>query len=309
MSYKTRIATLSIICFSIILALTGWLAYSGACKYEHENEKLTDRLHTAPKVVNLLKYLAELGTFGEYEGYSKEMNELNAIISASKKYRQQANIATIAFFILSGIFSLLIYASSSDKKPFIATMLIISSIALGVGLFAPILMIVTYKDIPILGNIVFHFQSKGIITTIKMLFTSGNILVAIPLALFSVAVPFLKTLVTALALTGSGKSSTMHIIKSIGKWSMADVFVVSLLLTYFTINKDKSTNAELQIGFYFFLGYVIFSIIAASLLTRATYEGKTLFDDTGSDTDIWGEPSTEAKKADPFGDNDDDPFC
>ncbi len=161
-------------------------------------------------------------------------------------------------------------------------------------------MIVTYKDIPVLGQVVFLFQSKGIISTIMTLFNSGNALVAIPLTLFSVAVPSLKTLVMGAALLGptqSASSKSLKLIRRIGKWSMADVFVVALLLTYFTVNKDKSTNAEVQIGLFFFLGYVIFSMIASQWLSH-TSNKRTRFDK--QDIDIWGEPKRAIKRTDLF---------
>jgi hypothetical protein len=301
MSYRIGITILAVLCFSVLLIGTAYHAYSEACLYEREAEKLTDRLHTAPKVISLLKYLAEQFSFGNYGGYSEEIRQLNAIIAAMKKHKHDANTATLIFWGISGIF--LLFAYVSDRKFFVAAMWLLSLITLVTGLFAPILMITTYKDIPIIGHVVFFFQSKGVITTIKTLFGSGNILVAIPLFLFSVVVPFLKSLLTGIALLGSDQSPAMVLIKRIGKWAMADVFVVALLLTYFTLNRDKSTTAEIQTGFYFFLGYVIFSMLAANLTVHPAYERKPKLTD---DTDIWGRKGI--KETDPFREYDEDPF-
>jgi len=278
----------AILCFLFISMLlwAGWTAYSEAREYERKTGELTDRLHTMPKVKNLLRKAGEFITLGIYNGYSKEVKDLNEVIAAAARHKKRATVATIAFFVLSGISLLFIYVVISDKAFFIGTMLLISSVALTVGLSAPILMIVTYKDIAVLGKVVFLFQSKGIITTIETLFTSGNIPVAIPLFLFSVMIPFLKTLIMGLALLGPGQSlasQSLCMIRRIGKWSMADVFVVALLLTYFTVNKDRLTNAEVQIGLYFFLGYVILSMIASLMLTHQEnvsspkFKGYTLF--------------------------------
>ncbi len=256
-----------------MLLATGWIAYSAACDYERQTEVLTDRLHTQPKAISLLKHITESVTLGIYSGYSQELEELQTIVAARDSDKERAILATLVFFLLAGVLLVFIYAFISNKAFFfILTMLMVSSMALAVGLFAPILMIVSYKDVPLLGHVVFMFQSKGIITTIEMLLTSGNLPVAIPLLLFSVIIPFLKTLVMGLALftpVGTMASQSLRLIKYIGKWSMADVFVVALLLTYFTINKDQSTYAEVQIGLYFFLGYVILSMIVSHLLTHA----------------------------------------
>jgi len=264
---------ITIIYFLLILMLlaTGWIAYSAACDYERQTEVLTDRLHTQPKAISLLKEIFEGITIGIYGGYSQELEELQTIVAARDSDKERAILATLSFFLLAGVLLVFIYAFISNKAFFIFAMLMVSSMALAVGLLAPILMIVSYKDVPLLGHVVFMFQSKGIITTIETLLTSGNLLVAIPLLLFSVIIPFLKTLVMGLALftpVGTMASQSLRLIKYIGKWSMADVFVVALLLTYFTINKDQSTDAEVQIGLYFFLGYVILSMIVSHLLTH-----------------------------------------
>lgn len=274
----SRKITIAILCFSFIpmLLAAGWTAYSAACGYERKTGELTDRLHAMPRVKSLLKKAGEFVTLGVYKGHSKEIEELNAIVADRKSYQQQAAVATITFFLISGVFLAFIHVFVSSRSLFTGAMLIVSSIALAVGLAAPILMIITYKDITLLGRMVFLFQSKGILTTIETLFNSGNILVAVPLFLFSVMVPFFKTIVMGVALLARDHQSSfagrsLDIIRRIGKWSMADVFVVSLLLTYFTINKDRFTNAEVQIGLYFFMGYVILSMIASYLLTHSGY--------------------------------------
>ncbi|HDN26344.1 MAG TPA: hypothetical protein ENG03_04485 [Thioploca sp.] len=256
--------------FIIMLLASGWMAYSAAGNYERKTEELTDKLHTKPKVKTLLKWLAEGATFKIYKGYSTELEEVEALMAEIEIYKKRAIFATIAFFVLSVFFLAFVYWLISKPALFILTLLVISSIALAVGLFAPILMIVGYKEMPMLGEVVFLFQSKGIITTIGTLWTSGNVVVAIPLFLFSVMIPFLKTLLMGLALFGHALASkSLHLIKYIGKWSMADVFVVALLLTFFTLNKDKSTDAQVQIGLYFFACYVILSMIASHLLTKS----------------------------------------
>lgn len=251
------------------LLASAWIAYSAARDYERFSLELTDRLHTKPKAISLLKMLVQTLTFKMYEGYSQEVEKLQTLIAKSEKAQKLTISATIAFFVLSGVLLAFVYFAVSKKTLFIFTLLMVSLIALMVGLFAPILMIVSYKEIPVLGQVVFFFQSKGIITTIQTLWISGNFIVAIPLFLFSVLIPLLKTLLIGLALFGHRVASkSLYVIKRIGKWSMADVFVVALLLTYFTVNKDESTDAQVQVGLYFFMSYVIISIIVSHLITK-----------------------------------------
>ncbi len=54
----------------------------------------------------------------------------------------------------------------------------------------------------------------------------------------------------------------------IGKWSMADVFIVALLLANLSLNTDEYTDAKMQMALYFFSIYVILSIIASFVSRR-----------------------------------------
>ena len=52
----------------------------------------------------------------------------------------------------------------------------------------------------------------------------------------------------------------------IGKWSMADVFVVGVFLAFLATKNNEAINAELEIGFYYFTAYCIVSIIGIQVL-------------------------------------------
>ena len=51
--------------------------------------------------------------------------------------------------------------------------------------------------------------------------------------------------------------------KTIGKWSMVDVFVVAVFLVYLTANKAETSRAEVEVGLYFFLAYVMVSMLVS----------------------------------------------
>jgi len=44
---------------------------------------------------------------------------------------------------------------------------------------------------------------------------------------------------------------------------MADVFVVAIFLVYLTANKGDVSRAEVEVGLYFFLSYVILSMLVS----------------------------------------------
>ena len=58
------------------------------------------------------------------------------------------------------------------------------------------------------------------------------------------------------------------------KWSMADVFVMALLVAYLAGSASEQMgsllimSAQLEVGFWYFLAYCLFSIAASSLVTE-----------------------------------------
>jgi len=149
------------------------------------------------------------------------------------------------------------------------------------GLITPILLIMVHKNVEYLGDVVLSFESKGIIGSIEKLYSMGNYPVAIVILLFSVVIPSIKTIaLLLLAIFEKQKFAQKMVLffKHLGKWSMADVFVVSLLLVFLSTGSTDVSRAEIEIGLYFFLSYVIFSIIAsitAEKMLQALPQGKS----------------------------------
>jgi len=261
----------SFIFIPLLLSSVGGFAHISSSNYEEHSKALTDKLHIMGKVKYQSKKVLEIASFGLYDGYSEDIKQLKNIIKLSEKYKNYATQSTVLFFSIIVIFLPLLYIFNRNRKILLVTILLISAISLIFGLIAPILRVITYKDVPLLGYTVFQFQSKAILTSIGQLFVSGNIVIAALISLFSVLIPIFKTfvmVVISLSAQEFKDSKILNLIKYIGKWSMADVFVVALLLSYFGMNKEGFTDAELQIGLYFFVGYVILSMIASHLITH-----------------------------------------
>ncbi len=139
-------------------------------------------------------------------------------------------------------------------------------IALVLGLITPILMVTIHKEVEYLGDIVLSFESKGVIGSIAKLWETGDIVVAMVILLFSVVVPVLKVLsllVVSVFMESRFAHGIIAFFKMIGKWSMVDVFVVAVFLVYLTANKGDISRAEVEMGLYFFLAYVIVSMLVS----------------------------------------------
>lgn len=106
--------------------------------------------------------------------------------------------------------------------------------------------------------------SRSILQTVDDLIKGNNHLVAGLIFLFSVAVPVLKGLLLLLALSLTSKPLLRFridlVIRSISKWSMADVFVVGIFIAFLSGEAMPNFKAVLGEGFYYFTGYCLVSI-------------------------------------------------
>lgn len=106
-------------------------------------------------------------------------------------------------------------------------------------------------------------KTYSVVGGIALLFTEGDIVVALVLSLFSVLFPAGK-LVLLWQILARPKPANQHWIRrleTLGPWSMADVFVVSVMLIAFK-SFPGGTTFKVEMGYYFFLVSVVTSLIA-----------------------------------------------
>lgn len=132
------------------------------------------------------------------------------------------------------------------------------------------------NQVQVSGTVVVTDTAKSILGTAEDLWNDNNQLVAFLIIFFSVFVPVLKLLLLGASLMF--KSVAEVLAKSSGalsKWSMADVFVMALIISFLAIKASSgnsslvTTTIELETGFYYFLGYCLVSILASQLLLSA----------------------------------------
>jgi uncharacterized paraquat-inducible protein A len=139
-----------------------------------------------------------------------------------------------------------------------------------------------FNQIQVSGTVVIQDTAKSILGTSQTLWQEGNRLVAGLILFFSVIVPALKVILVALSYgfqnfswgKTAGKVSGL-----ISKWSMADVFVMALIVSFLAIKASSGsstlveTTITFEAGFYYFLGYCLLSILASQLLVNGTHSG------------------------------------
>lgn len=249
----------------------GTKAYQHAILYEEATTELVSYQDAGQQASLKLEKFAK-SLFGDL--YEDELRmKLDKVREKQEEAMAKAQQYTIYFMMaLALILSSFFLAS---LRTFTLVGSISAMMALILGLITPILMVTIHKEVEYLGDIVLSFESKGVIGSIVKLWETGDIVVAMVILLFSVVVPVLKVLallVVSIFMESRFAHGIIAFFKMIGKWSMVDVFVVAVFLVYLTANKGDISRAEVEMGLYFFLAYVIISMLvslsADSMLKR-----------------------------------------
>ena len=142
-------------------------------------------------------------------------------------------------------------------------------------------------------NQILYFQSKSIWNIFTLMIQHEDVkmkFVGVLVVMFSIVFPTLKLLSSALYLA-SQRARNWKVVQflafKIGKWSMADVMIVAIMMAYIGFNgivqnqfgKMKAVVPEditfiatngtaLQVGYYIFITYVILSLFFSELVSR-----------------------------------------
>ena len=131
------------------------------------------------------------------------------------------------------------------------------------------------------GEVEVFQQTRSIVSSVSRLYEVGSPVPATLILLFSVVVPFVKTALVGWAMFAADEARrrrTLMFVEAIAKWSMADVFVVALFITYLAAMASQSApaagpplvsfKAEFGAGFYWFAAYCVFSLASQQLTAR-----------------------------------------
>ncbi|RZJ87191.1 MAG: 2-methylisocitrate lyase [Chryseobacterium sp.] len=150
-------------------------------------------------------------------------------------------------------------------------------------------------------NQVLFFQSKSILGIVEVLINQPKpdaVVVGALVLLFIILLPIIRIVAKGIYVLSNKSVSENKAVKYLtfesGKWDMADVMVVGVLMTYIglngilksqlsnlNINTDvlktvTANNSSLQPGYFLFVAFVVFDIILSRILKRMTpsSEGK-----------------------------------
>ncbi|MBT8343909.1 MAG: paraquat-inducible protein A [Sulfurovum sp.] len=266
--------TLSIILGAMVFF--GAKAYKQAILYEEATTELVSYQDAGQQASLKLEQFAK-SLFGDL--YDDELKmKLDKVREKQEATMVKAQEYTFYFMCLLVVMLLSFFLVS--LRAFTLFGSLSAMLTLILGLVTPILMVTIHKEVEYLGDIVLSFESKGVIGSIAKLWETGDIVVAIVILLFSVIVPALKVLsllIVSIFMESRFAHGIIKFFKMIGKWSMVDVFVVAVFLVYLTANKGDVSRAEVEMGLYFFLAYVIVSMLVSLSADRMLSTNKNVY--------------------------------
>ncbi|MGV6861515.1 MAG: paraquat-inducible protein A [Putridiphycobacter sp.] len=259
-------------------------------QYKADKEEIAEVLNFENRILDAKEYIDEIFTlFGDEDKKINEWGKLND--QATKKYFLALKLGLILFVtvFIYLVLNFFTYQSGPQKNQVLGISFIFASVSfLYLGLQTPFIEMEAYsKDLALTsglfdnlgktfeGRTYYLYQNKSVFELINLLFTGGNILVGLALVLFSVVFPITKLTASFLALLkpkSNLSKKSVSIINKLGKWSMADVFVSAVFLAVFSftnMNEGVDTSAQTLIGLYFFLTFVILSIVSGLFLKQA----------------------------------------
>lgn len=290
--YRIVIFVLLTLIFSSTVSFLSKTIVENAFSYRQSKEQYSTTLNYRQRLLNPEEYLIGDHVWQEKHGDAVQYDRL-AVNYAEIVQKASLTFAGIVFIYLLFSVGIAVIKTSFLPQFLIAGLAIASLHLLVVGIFSPMLEISAFEvnlEIPFeidtkffgvvefskvfQGEMFFYYQSKSIFELITLLFTGSNYIVAIAILVFTIIVPIFKFSASLLVLLFPA-AQRFFLLKffafDIGKWSMADVFVVATFLAYLSFNNMSAgikTESHILPGLYFFLGYCIVSLLAAQLCKR-----------------------------------------
>ena len=162
-----------------------------------------------------------------------------------------------------------------DTRPVLFALTCSSVIFFFIGILAPAMVIWTAPNIPLeTGNLNFvvQHQVRGIAAIIEELFKGGHWMIGGFLLLFSIITPLTKASLTFFVTACPNRDINFKIgnfLHTIGKWSMADVFVAAILLALYALKFQEATKSIPCLGLYYFIGYCLLALATTEIMVNS----------------------------------------
>jgi paraquat-inducible protein A len=273
-----RAVTVAAVVYYPLAIWLGWMIVIASTEKSLAMERAADLQTLGSKASYAGNTVLETVTFGWYDAASQTDADYagSLTIAADAGYR-----STLAAWVLAGltaVFCLIVQfggraGTAATVRQAARQSCLASLVFFGVGVAATALSLVASKEVSGLGTVVFSFEAKSIASTIGDLMASHDLALGGLVLFFSVIVPLAKAAVVLFATVahGAARDRAVRFVHAIGKWSMADVFVVAVLLAMLALGRDPATRASTGPGLYFFAGYCLLALWSAAWLPQAPW--------------------------------------
>lgn len=148
------------------------------------------------------------------------------------------------------------------------------------GSFMSNMMQSLLAQIDVDGTVQVFEKTRSILGAVLDLADSGHWGVAVLIGLFAVVIPLIKIVLVMVSMFIQSlaiKRRLLAINAHMSKWSMSDVFVMALLVTFLAVNANEQSiqavqmQAQLGWGFYFFSAYCLLAIAAGQAMQKLDF--------------------------------------
>jgi paraquat-inducible protein A len=272
---RRAVTIAAIVYFPASVAL-GWFVVVNANARSLAMERAADLQTIGSKASYAGNTVLETVTFGWYDAASRTDADYEGSLALAADCGRRGTLAAWALAGLTAAFCLLAHVggragTAAAARQAARQLCLASLVFFAVGVTATALSLVASKEVTGLGTVVFNFEAKSIASTIAELLASHDLMLGGLVLFFSVIVPLAKAALVLFATVAHGtvRDRAVQFVHAIGKWSMADVFVVAVLLAMLALGRDPATRAMTGPGLYFFAGYCLLALWSAAWLPQA----------------------------------------
>jgi paraquat-inducible protein A len=153
-----------------------------------------------------------------------------------------------------------------------------NKIALPIALAACFILLIAGLSLPLMdahtGILWKHWKkSYSAWAGVVALWQQNELLLGAVLFFFSIVFPILKLIAVSVVwfvrLADEERSKVLHWLEVLGKWSMLDVFIVSILIVL--VKLGPMANIEPRLGIYFFTAAILASMLTTKRIDRLAH--------------------------------------
>ena len=274
---------------SLLLTATVFYSFritSKLAAYKAKKEEVVTILDAEARLGNLWEWIPLLNPAEELMNQKREL-EYKADLYYNSAVRDGIGLGVCITTFL--VFISFLFRKTENALSYLGLSLVIASLCvLFLGLQSPFLELEAYMDDVTVsakiadyglsdsvgGRVYFFYQNHSVLELIELLYTGGNFFVAILIIFFSIVFPLVKLIASLVILTlpkSSFAKNGVVVVNKLGKWSMADVFVASIFLAFFSFSNSNfgiETGSTTLIGLHFFVAFVVLSIFSGFYLKK-----------------------------------------